>query len=44
MPLNLDEHVKTYQAMDDWFKMPQGVRAAQAFSEELAVFQLQLRG
>ena len=42
--MNLDEHVKKYQAMDDWFQMPQGIRAAQAFSEELAVFQSQLRG
>lgn len=30
--------------MDDWFQTPQGVRAGQAFSEEIAAFHLQLRG
>lgn len=30
--------------MDDWFKIPQGIRVAHAFSEELAVFEEQLRG
>jgi hypothetical protein len=42
--LNVDEHVKKYLAMDAWFKMPQGKRVAQAFSEEIAIFSSQLRG
>lgn len=40
----MNEHIKTFQAMDDWFHMPQGIRAAQAFSEELAIFKSQLCG
>ena len=31
----LDEQVIKYSALDNWFKTPQGVRAAQAFASEL---------
>ncbi len=42
--MNLDEHVNKYLALNEWFYSPQGIRVGQAFSEELAVFQSQLRG
>lgn len=42
--MNVNEHVKKYQSLDDWFNLPQGKRAAQAFSEELTIFQSQLKG
>lgn len=42
--MNVKEHVKLYQSMDSWFATPQGIRAAQAFSDELTVFQSQLKG
>lgn len=42
--MNLDEHVKKYAALHQWFTTPQGVRAAQAFTEELGMFHAQLRG
>jgi hypothetical protein len=42
--LNLDEQVQKYLALDVWFKAPQGFRAAKAFTEELALFDGQLRG
>lgn len=42
--LNVDEHVKKYLALDAWFNTPQGIKVAQAFSEEIAIFSSQLRG
>lgn len=42
--LNVDEHISKYLALDNWFETPQGIRVAQAFSDELSAFQSQLRG
>lgn len=31
----LDEQITKYQALDDWFRTPQGIRVAEAFTSEL---------
>lgn len=40
----LDEQISRYDALDHWFKTPQGCRAAHAFSEELALICEHLSG
>ncbi len=42
--MNVDEHINKYLSLDAWFETPQGARVAQAFSDELSVFQSQLCG
>lgn len=42
--LNLDNHIQQYLALSNWFDSPQGLRVAQAFIDEIACFQSQLRG
>lgn len=42
--MNLDEHVKQYLAMNDWFNSPQGLCISSAIADEIEHFVTQLRG
>lgn len=42
--LLLDEQVTRYRALDNWFRIPQGVRVADAFTMELAAIREHLSG
>ena len=44
MVLNVALHAKKYLALNDWFNTPQGARVAKACADEIACFNLQLRG